>query len=99
MAVLEAMGSSLPVLLTPGCNFSRAAAVDAAVENQPSVEGTVRGLRRLLGMSDAERSMMGERALRLIESEYTWDSVAKRMLRVYRWLAGEITQPDDVVTK
>lgn len=98
MAVLEAMGAGLPVLLTPGCNFGEAAKAGAAVEVEPEVQGTELGLRRLLGMSDEERSEMGTRARALIETGYTWDRVAERMLAVYRWLAGGGSRPREVVS-
>ena len=66
MAVLEAMACSLPVLLTPQCNFPEAAASGAAVEVEPNVGSVESGLRRVLSLSVAERKKMGRSAWTLI---------------------------------
>jgi glycosyltransferase involved in cell wall biosynthesis len=96
MAVLEAMAAGLPVLVTPGCNFPEAVTAGAAVCVEPTVEGTEAGLRALLGMSEAERREMGRRARRLIQCSYTWDEVARKMLKLYGWLLGGGPRPEFV---
>lgn len=93
MAILEAMACRLPVLLTPACNFSEVVRVGAGVSVEPTVEGTERGLRELLGLPRDELRYMGERGRRLIEQSYTWERVASQMLSLYRWLAAGGPRP------
>lgn len=93
MAVLEAMASRLPVLMTPGCNFPEAEAAGAAIVVSPDIEGTERGLRELLAMQDTERGAMGVAGRRIVEAEYTWESISLRMLELYEWLAGDRPTP------
>ena len=93
MAVLEAMACGLPVVITPGCNFPEVQDRRAGIEVLPTVDDTERGLRELLSMSRSELAGIGQNARKLIESAYTWDSVARKMLELYRWLAGGGTPP------
>ena len=96
MAILEAMACSLPVLITPGCNFDEAERAGAGVIVQPDAAGTEQGLRRLLEMADSQRTEMGRRGRALVEQSYTWDAVATQMLSLYRWLLGGGPQPEFV---
>ncbi|MBX3437495.1 MAG: glycosyltransferase [Planctomycetaceae bacterium] len=98
MAILEAMASRCPVLITPGCNFPEAADAGAGLIVAPDVESTADGLARLLEMSDAERQQMGERGRQLIERGFTWDRVAKKTLELYRWTLSGGPSPDFVAT-
>ncbi len=93
-AALEAMAYKLPVLLTPQCNLAEAVSCGAAVSAQPTVEGLTLGLRKLLSLSDIERTTMGVAGRRLVEKSYTWSRVAESMISVYEWLLGERGQPD-----
>jgi glycosyltransferase involved in cell wall biosynthesis len=93
MAILEAMGAGLPVLLTPGCNFTEAVKAHAAVEIAPNATDTERGLRELMSMRDDDRRSMGQRGRQLVEQRYTWESVAKQMMELYRWVCGGGSPP------
>lgn len=93
MAILEAMAASLPVLLTPGCNFPEVVRAGAGIEVQPTVGDTERGLRELLSASEAERAAMGRAGRELVAAKYTWKRVASDMLALYRWLAAGEPQP------
>jgi len=88
IAVLEAAACRLPVLLTAQCNFPELAAAGGAVEVEPTAEGTLRGLRLLAGMTDAQRMEMGANGRTLVEFHYTWDAIATKMVDVYSWLLG-----------
>jgi hypothetical protein len=37
---------------------------------------------------------MGARGRQLVEEGFAWPAVARRMLAVYRWLAGEGATPE-----
>jgi len=97
LAILEALACRLPVLITPGCNFPEVAQSAAGLEVQPNADDTERGLRQLLSMADRERAAMGANGRAMIESQYTWDAVARRMVELYSWLLGKLSRPSFVV--
>jgi len=96
MAILEALAASLPVLLTPGCNFHEVAQNQAGIEVEPNAQSTEEGLRNLLTMNDTQRMEMGRRGRQLVESSYTWERVAQQMLALFNWHCGRGPQPDFV---
>jgi glycosyltransferase involved in cell wall biosynthesis len=96
MAVLEAAASALPVMLTRQCNFPELAGAGAAIEVSSDAVEIKAGLRQLLSLSDVQRKAMGQRGRRLMGEAYTWDNVARQMLRLYQWLAGTGSRPDFV---
>jgi glycosyltransferase involved in cell wall biosynthesis len=97
MAILEAAAAGLPVLLTPECNFSELAKAGAAVAVSAQAPAIESGLRRLLELSDEQRQAMGLKAIELVRQSYTWPAIADRMHRVYEWMAGNGSRPEDVV--
>ena len=82
MSVLEGMASGLPCVITAGCNFPEAAAAQAAYVVDINSESIAQALIQCLANPQAAKEM-GERARQLILSDYTWDSIAKKMIAVY----------------
>ena len=82
MAVLEAMGAGIPVLLSPGCNFPEVATSNAGRIVEPQVESLTEALHELLTDEDA-LSQMGINARRLIHEQFTWDRVAEQLETIY----------------
>jgi poly(glycerol-phosphate) alpha-glucosyltransferase len=97
VAVLEAWASRLPVLMTQECNLSEGFEANAAIKIEASAEGVASGLRELFRMSDGERIQMGLRGRALVEERFTWPSVAEKMLRLYKWVAGRGDRPEFVI--
>lgn len=94
MAILEALASRLPVLLTPGCNFPEAVTAQAAISVEPEVVSCTEGLRELLSQSESSLEQMGQRGRALVESRYQWDAVAHETLKLYRWLISGGPAPE-----
>jgi glycosyltransferase involved in cell wall biosynthesis len=57
------------------------------VDGEP--ESLARGIRELLG-DDARRTAMGEAGRSVASSEFSWDSIARRMLGHYRGIAAGV---------
>ena len=57
--------ASLPVLLTPECNFPELAAAGAALEISTNIAGIEKGLRQILETLDVQRQAMGRRGREL----------------------------------
>jgi glycosyltransferase involved in cell wall biosynthesis len=82
MAVLEALASATPVVLSPGCHFPQAADSGAGIVVSPQAEPLAAALSRLLADRDAlER--MGRRGRALVKAHYGWDAITDRMIEVY----------------
>jgi glycosyltransferase involved in cell wall biosynthesis len=98
MAVLEALASRLPCLITTACHFPEAGAAGAAVVVTPDAAAVTEGLRDLLEHTRDERARIGQNGRRLVENHYTWDRQAERLAAVYDWLTGGGTPPEVVVS-
>jgi len=100
MAVLEALASARPVLVTPACGFPEIVHAQAGLCRAAQPEALAEGLRRLLELAPEDRDTMGRRGRRLVLDRYAWPQQAARMLNVYRaMLEGreipEEPQPDE----
>jgi glycosyltransferase involved in cell wall biosynthesis len=83
MSILEAMASSLPCVITTGCNFPEAASRRAALVVDLSVHNIQNALIYLLQNPD-EAKAMGDRARDLIFHNYTWNQSAQKLAQVYQ---------------
>lgn len=93
-AILEALASRLPVIITPACNFPEVALQNAGVEVEPTVSSTLEGLRALTLLSDSQRQAMGRNGRDLVDAHYSWERIAGRMKALYQWLRdGDVENP------
>ncbi len=89
MSVLEAWSYGLPVVMTGFCNLPEGFAAEAALRIEPTPQSIADGLDRLAALSRDERLAMGRRGRGLVEREFSWPTIAQRMLSVYEWcMAG-----------
>ncbi|WP_186002718.1 glycosyltransferase [Mycobacterium sp. KBS0706] len=95
-AALEAWAHGLPSLLTPQCNLPEGFEHGAALSIDPNESAIANGIRRLMGMTDAERRAMGGRGRALVANRFSWPVVSSQFEAVYRWLLGFQAQPDIV---
>jgi glycosyltransferase involved in cell wall biosynthesis len=88
MSVLEGMGAGLPCVITTGCNFSEAAAANAAYVVNIDPEEIANALIEYL--SDSQKAKeMGDRARQFIFQNYTWEQAAKKLIQVYSQIIEE----------
>jgi len=83
IAILEALASQTPVVISEGCHFSDVEKYSAGVvsSNDPFVlsqviEGFLANPSRL--------PQMGENGLRLVKQQYTWDLIADKHIEMYQ---------------
>ena len=50
---------------------------------ETSVEGIVEGLQRMMALSDAERKEIGHKGCEWVRREFSWESVARKMVEAY----------------
>jgi glycosyltransferase involved in cell wall biosynthesis len=83
IVVAEALGCGLPVLISDKVNIWREIETDGAgVVNTDSVAGTLSTLQHWIGMSPAEKQLMGERAKASFNMRFTVDAMASSLLEV-----------------
>jgi glycosyltransferase involved in cell wall biosynthesis len=82
MAVLEALASSTPVLLSPGCHFPEVEAAGAGLVVPPTPEALARTLVELLGQSERLKTM-GASGVEFVSRNYSWDHITDQLLDVY----------------
>ncbi|MGJ3238755.1 MAG: glycosyltransferase [Anaerolineae bacterium] len=83
MAVLEAMASGVPVLLSPECNLPQVVTAQAGEIVPVNADALADALRRLLGDRDA-LAQMGHHAQDLIQKQFTWSTIARQIEAVYK---------------
>jgi glycosyltransferase involved in cell wall biosynthesis len=83
-AVLEALCSRIPCVVTKGCNFPEISNVGAGAVVEPIADALGASLVQLLSLTDKERYEIGEKGQELIIRRYTWDIAARKMLIVYK---------------
>jgi glycosyltransferase involved in cell wall biosynthesis len=89
MAVLEALASGVPVVVSPECHFPEVAPAGAGLVVEPAVAPLRDALRALL--TDPERrATMGQHARELVRRHYTWSRVVAQLDEVY---AGVVRPP------
>lgn len=81
MAVLEAMASGLPVLVSGNCNFPEVAASEAGVVIDPSEGELTRCLGETLKLPEYFLDEMGKKGAQLIRTKYSWRQVAESLIR------------------
>ena len=87
IAILEAMASRLPVVISDGCDFPEVAEHGAGLVVKAGDVEVTQALRELA--SDAElRFRMGERGRKLVTERYTWQAAASTLAQLYRSLAA-----------
>ena len=82
MAILEALVSLTPVVISPGCNFPQVEAADAGRVVNNDVSSLGNSLVELLGNPEL-LGLMASNARRLIVQNYTWGKIADDMLNAY----------------
>jgi glycosyltransferase involved in cell wall biosynthesis len=85
IAVAEALGSGLPVLISDKVNIWREVKADGAgIVTTDTVGGTVEALSMWLTMDDAARRTMRQQALDTFTQRFHVDAMSKDLLRVLR---------------
>lgn len=97
MVIVEALASGVPVITTKGAPWSDLIAHRCGWWIDIGVAPLVEALREAISMSERERTEMGQRGRQLVESKYTWKSVATQMLSVYNWMIDQGTKPLTII--
>jgi glycosyltransferase involved in cell wall biosynthesis len=82
MSIVEAMAAAVPVVVTQTCPWPQIEREDCGRWVQHDAESISKAIVEIV--SDPARARaMGDRALRFVETNYAWDSVARDMISAY----------------
>jgi glycosyltransferase involved in cell wall biosynthesis len=82
LAITEAMGCGLPVVISEGCHYPQVSEVGAGFVLPLDADAFADALIRI--MNDGElRERMGQRGRELVWSRFTWPTVAKQTIDAY----------------
>ncbi len=82
MAVLEAMASGIPLILTPGCNLPDVESRGAGLLVEREVEALAAAIRNLL-RDQPRRAAMGESGRAWVRDVFTWPAIAAQAEQWY----------------
>lgn len=83
IAILEAMGASLPVLITTECHLDELEDRGAGKVVPDTVAGLTLGLTALLALDRESLATMGRRGAEIVASEYSWERIAGQLAVLY----------------
>jgi glycosyltransferase involved in cell wall biosynthesis len=83
MSILEAMGASIPVIISPGCNLPEVAEYQAGLIIEPQIDAIFQAMQQL-SQNKAKRETMGKNAKNLVKNRFTWKLVAQELVKVYQ---------------
>jgi glycosyltransferase involved in cell wall biosynthesis len=96
VVVAEALACGVPVITTRAAPWSALPEHRCGWWTELGAEPLAAAIREAAGIGDDERRAMGARGRRLVEERFGWPAIARRMLAVYRWLAGDADAPEGV---
>lgn len=99
MIVPEALICGTPVYASLGTPWSELNEYNAGWWRDNTPETITKVILDILLKSDSELRAMGANGRKLIEEKYEQHKVAQMMNDLYKWIGGEISQPDFVFLK
>jgi glycosyltransferase involved in cell wall biosynthesis len=88
IAILEAMGMGLPVIISEQCHLPEVRQAAAGWEIQPNCASLRAALEELLQQPASTSAEIGNRGRRLVHARFDWPAVASQMAELYRWVQG-----------
>jgi glycosyltransferase involved in cell wall biosynthesis len=97
VVVAEALANCLPVITTTGAPWRGLVDHSCGWWVRPEASELAHAIHEATGLSDKERETMGARGRLWMEREFSWPSMAQRMLSVYEWILSGGDVPGCVI--
>jgi glycosyltransferase involved in cell wall biosynthesis len=82
MAILEALASSTPVLISPECNFNEVESVNAGVVVSNNIEQISSSIIELTNDKDRLK-LMGNNGKKFVNRLYNWETISDKLIALY----------------
>lgn len=96
MAILEACSYSVPVLMTPECNFPEGFDAGAAIRLTCCPEEISKVLNETMHMTSSDLHQIGAKGRALMARRYSRERVADAMIQAYDWALNRGVAPDHI---
>lgn len=96
IVVAEALACGIPVITTNGTPWEELNMYNAGWWIDIGVDFLLQTLQKAMSISDFERKLMGQNGRKLIEDNYSIESVTKQMIELYDWVLGKTLKPSFV---
>ncbi len=96
MVVPEALIHEIPVIASKGTPWEELNTYNAGWWIERGVKPLVEALRQAMQQSDEERQLMGRNGRKLVEENYSIESVAAKMIQLYNWILESGEKPEFV---
>jgi glycosyltransferase involved in cell wall biosynthesis len=83
IAIKEAMAAHLPVIITPACHFPDVMRYNLGRVIEPDIVQLTQALVDF-SLSPEDRNLMGKNACRIVNQQYIWPKIVKRLLHIYK---------------
>lgn len=99
MSIAESLAAGTPVITTQATPWQSILDHRCGWWVPVGCEGLGAAISEAISLGSEKLAKMGQRGSQLIRSEYSWDAIANRTWRMYRWLDDTSQQvPPDVTT-
>lgn len=96
IVVAEALACGVPVITTKGTPWEELNTCNAGWWIDIGVDPLVNALKQAIQLSDTERQLMGQNGRKLVEENYSIESVAQKMSQLYEWILKGGEKPEFV---
>lgn len=93
IVIAESLAYGVPVITTKGAPWEDLQLHKCGWWIENNQQTLHMALNEGMNMSSQQRQIMGLRGRSLVETKYSWNSVAKEMASIYRWILGGTEQP------
>lgn len=99
IVVAEALACGVPVITTTGAPWQVIEERKCGWWIEPTVDDIFTTLKVSLQKSEKELTEMGKRGRKLMEDEFSKESVARKTKEMYEWILGKADKPDFIFLK
>lgn len=99
MTVLEAASEATPVMVSKGAPWEAVARNRAGWWIEIGEEALYSGMAQAMSLPAAELTATGQRALRMVEEEYSWQKITEQIIAGYRWLLDGGPMPGNIIVE
>ena len=96
IVVAEALASNVPVVTTTGTPWAELPEHKCGWQIELGLKPLKAALSEAMSLSDSDRCEMGANGRQLIESSYSWNTIAAKTVALYNWLLDRAPMPDCV---
>jgi glycosyltransferase involved in cell wall biosynthesis len=96
MVVAEALACKVPVICTKGAPWQGLIDNDAGWWIDIGIEPLKISLKEVMHLSETERAQKGVNGREWMKRDFSWDKIAKDMIKTYQWLINNSEKPNFV---